>query len=240
MLSWNTTRTLCAVLLIIPILHLAFLVSRDTLATLDSAPATWEPEIARLQAIDNGKSLPEKPIVVIGGRRVSLWQGLEGWLSPFPVLMRGIGDATVTDLLHYHERLISYYRPRAVILLPDVSEFHIRDNKSGAELASAIKDLVDANLSGGSQVTFYILPPLVTPRFHSDKLRIQTTTDLLSKWADETPQVTFVNANPVLTDGKGNPISMFYRADGVHLNNSGYQRLAAMLRQQVVDLPQNQ
>jgi hypothetical protein len=234
MLSWNAIRTLCAVLLIIPVLHLAYLVSRDTLTTLDTAPAAWAPEIERLQQLDNRQSLPSAPIVVLGGRRVALWDGLEDWLAPYPVLMRGIGDATVTDLLHYHERLIGYYRPSVVILVPDVSEFHIRDNKSGPELATAIKTLVNTSMAGRRELNFYILPPLQTPRFPADEPRIAEASRLLREWAANTPRVEFLDVNPILSQEDGRPRAQYYHANGIHLNYAGYQRLGALLRQEIV------
>ena len=45
MISWKTLRTFCLVLLLIPVIHLVYLVSRDTVATLDSSPDAWAAEI---------------------------------------------------------------------------------------------------------------------------------------------------------------------------------------------------
>ena len=135
MISWRTLRTLCLVLLLIPVVHLVYLVSRDTVATLNSSPDAWAEEIDAYARQDRASKLPENPIVVVGGRRVKLWPGLEDLLSPMPVLMRGLGDATVDDLIHNYERLIGFYRPETVVLLPSSSEFHIRANKDADDLA---------------------------------------------------------------------------------------------------------
>ena len=143
MYSWNTIRTVCAVLLLIPIVHLVYLVSRDTLAVLDPSPQAWADEVAAYEQADQSASLPRAPVVVVGERGVKLWRGLQDALAPRPVLLRGLGGATVNDITHYHSELISFYRPSAVVVLPGTSEFHIRDNKSAEELVEAIRELAE-------------------------------------------------------------------------------------------------
>ena len=81
MLSWNTTRTVCAVLLLIPLVHLVYLVASDTMAILDPSPEAWADEIRAYDRYDSVHQLPEDPILVIGGHRVKLWPGLEDLLA---------------------------------------------------------------------------------------------------------------------------------------------------------------
>ena len=93
MYSWKTTRTFCAILLLLPIVHLAYIASRDVLATMNPSPHAWDHELAHYAKVDRANPLPDKPLVVVGGRRVKLWHGLTDLLAPMPVLMRGLGDA---------------------------------------------------------------------------------------------------------------------------------------------------
>ncbi|MDH4040287.1 MAG: hypothetical protein OEV88_06510 [Gammaproteobacteria bacterium] len=230
MYSWNTIRTVCAILLLIPIIHLAYLVSRETLATLDTSHEAWAGEIAEYAAADRAMKLPVEPIVVIGGRQVKLWQGLDHLLSPRPVLMRGLGQATVDDIIHYHSELIGYYRPAAVVLLPGPSEFHIRDNKSAQELVTAIRKLVELDESYRATRRYYLFTPVKTPLYPQDYATIDEATLLLERWAQQQPQVTILDANPLLTLGNGNPNPDFFRLDGTNLNEHGYLRISVLLQ----------
>ena len=230
MYSWKATRTLCAFLLLIPIVHLAFLVSREMRTTLDTSPEAWAAEVEAYVEADQTVQRPVNPIVVIGGRPVKLWQGLEDVLSPRPVLMRGLGDATVDDITHYHSRLIGYYQPRALVLLPGSSEFHIRDNKSAPELVTAIRKLVELDQSYKVPRHYYIFTPIKTPLYSRDYTRIDETTRLLQQWAETQEQVTILDSNALLTLGNGEPNPDFFRMDGVNLNEHGYLRLSVMLQ----------
>ena len=233
MYSWKAIRIACTILLLLPIVHVVYLVSRDTLETLDASPDAWAREISDYAATDTKGKLPQNPIVVIGGHRVKLWPDLAELLAPRPVLMRGVGDAIVEDITANYSRLVGFYQPETLVLLPSNSEFHIRDSKSAEALVAAIKEL--AKLDGSYEITqrFYIFAPLKTPLHPSDDTEIDRTTELLRAWADRDPRLIIIDANPLLAGADGKPRPEFYRADGVNLNEHGYLRLSLLLQAQI-------
>jgi hypothetical protein len=233
MYSWKTIRAVCAVLLLLPIVHLTYLMSKDTVEALDASPETWAQELDSYAAGDAQAQLPEKPIVVVGGRRVKLWQNLADLLVPRKLLMRGLGDAVVEDITFNYPQLVGYYRPDTVVLLPGNSEFHLRDSKSAADLVAAISDLVNVDASYGSTRHFYIFAPLKTILHPQDHPTIDQTTRLLKTWARSEPRVVVLDANPLLSGPGGTPRGRYFRGDGVNLNEHGYLRLSMLLYTQI-------
>ena len=233
MYSWNNIRTVCAVLLLVPIVHLAYLVSQEILRSLEPSPTAWADEVNAYSRLDQSTQLPVDPIIVTGGRQVKLWRGLEDLLAPQPVLMRGLGDATVDDITHYYSQLIGFYRPHTVVLLPGTSEFHIRDNKSAQELVASIRRLVEQDFSHGITRQFYVIAPIKTPLYPGDIARIEEATSLLEQWASTQEKVSILDANALLSGPNGRPNPDFYRIDGINLNEHGYLRLSLLLREQL-------
>lgn len=233
MYSWKTIRIVSAILLLIPIIHLAVLVSRDALTALDSSPTVWNNELEAYVKADRLVERPTEPILVIGGRRVLLWQGLEELLSPIPVLMRGLGDATVTDLIFHYERLVGFYQPQTVVLLPSNSEFHIRDMKNAEDMVASVRKLVELDFSVRSSGMFYVFTPLNTRLYSEDKPKIEKITQQLESWANSDDRVVVLDANVLLSDTSGSPKPDFFRPDGVNLNELGYLRLSMLLMSQV-------
>ena len=233
MFSWSTIRTFCLVLLLIPVAHLVYLVSSDMVAAMDPSTGVWDDEIEAYGREDRASPLPENPIVVVGGMRVKLWEDLDQLLAPRPVLMRGIGGAIIEDIIHNHEHLIGYYRPETVILLPDNSEFHIRDSKSARDLVSAIQELVKLDEAHHITRHFYIISPLKTLLYPGDNTVIDEATNMLIEWAEQDSKVTILDANRLLQGEDLKPRASYYRADGVHLNEHGYLRLSTLVQNHV-------
>ena len=233
MYSWKNIRTACAILLLVPIVHLAYLMSREALAALDASPEVWSPELDGYIQADRGIELPTAPVVIVGGQRVKLWHGLEDLLAPRTVLVRGLGDATVTDIIYHYERLIGYYQPQSIVLLPGNSEFHIRDHKSAEELAGAIRELAELDAAHDLTRHLYVFAPLKTPLYPQDNAKIDKTTQLLKAWAETDKRVVIIDANELLSGKNGGAKADFYRSDGVNLNEEGYLRLSFLLLKQM-------
>ena len=230
MYSWKATRTICAVLLLIPIVHLAYVVSQEMLAALDASPNAWADEIRAYAKADVATELQDRPILVVGGRRVRLWKGLDDLLSPKPVLMRPLGDATINDIMHYYDELVGYYQPSTLVVLPGNSEFHIRDNKSAQELVTAIRSLVELDESYDVARLYRIFAPVKSPLHPKDYGKIEETSRLLQQWALQKPQVEILDPNALLAKSNGQPNPDFFRPDGVNLNEQGYVRLSLLLQ----------
>ena len=228
MLSWKTTRIICTVLLLLPIVHLAYLVSREALATLNPSPDVWSKELTAYTRADRNRELPSRPVVVVGGRRVNLWRSLEEVLDE-PVLMRGLGDAFVEDITYNFNALFGFYRPGAVVLLPGNSEFHIRDNKSADELLAAVQELEAIDAAREDTGRFYVFAPIKTPLYPGDYGKIDRARELLDSWADANSRVEVLDSNTMLADDHGQPRARYFLNDGVNLNEHGYLRLAVLL-----------
>lgn len=235
MRSWHTIRAFCYFLLLLPIVHFAVLASRSTMATLNASPETWADEMQGYIAADARSSLPQHPIVVVGGQRVKLWRGLEDELDQ-PVLMRPLGDAIVEDITHHYERLIGFYQPDTVVLLPSNSEFFIRDAKSAEELTAQIAALIARDASLNATRRIVLMSPLKTLLRPQDHPVIEETTRRLAKLARKNPRLTLIDGNALLCDNAGRPRSQFFRSDGINLNEHGYLRLTLQL-QQVLEAP---
>ncbi|MEP0203687.1 MAG: hypothetical protein ABJ084_05420 [Halioglobus sp.] len=233
MYSWKSIRIACAVLLALPLIHLAILISTETLATLNASPEVWSAELEAYARDDRELSLPEKPIVVIGGRRVKLWGDLEDILAPAPVLMRGLGDATVDDIIHHYSRLVAFYQPSVIVYLPSQSEFHIRDNKMAEELVSGIKELAALSESLQRKSSLVIFTPVKTPLYPSDDRKIDVVSNALTQWAASQSQVTVLNSSDVLATQDGHADARYFRNDGINLSPAGYLRLSLLLRDQL-------
>jgi hypothetical protein len=229
MISWKILRTVCTILLLLPIVHLAFLMSRDAREALDNSPEAFAREVNQYAEVDVHIALPENPIVVVGGRRVKLWPDLAGQLAPRPVLMRGIGDAIVEDITFNYSQLIGFYQPETIVLVPGNSEFHVRDNKSAADLLAAIQDLAQVDASYGITRRFYVFTPIKTLLRPQDHATIDQATQLLETWAKTDERIVILDANPLLSGPDGMPGGSYFRGDGVNLNEHGYLRLSVLL-----------
>ncbi len=73
-------------------------------------------DIARFATADRDLPPPAHPIVFVGSSSIRLWDTLQQDMAPLPVLNRGFGGARLSSVVHFVDRVVVQYRPRAVVL----------------------------------------------------------------------------------------------------------------------------
>jgi hypothetical protein len=233
MFAWKSLRAGVTLLLCLPLLHAGYLLSQEFSSYIDPSPEVWARELQTIISEDQVASLPESPLLVTGGLRVRLWESLPAALQPVPTLLRPLGDATLEDLSHHYDRLIGFYRPQALIIVPSYADLHLRSEKNAEEFLDALRALLEIDREYGITEHRYVLVPFKTLLHPEDDARIDAIARKLSQLARKTEQLTVINPNLLLLDDAGRPDPDFYRGDGVNLNDAGYARLTLLLRSQL-------
>ncbi|EED30741.1 hypothetical protein NOR53_271 [gamma proteobacterium NOR5-3] len=233
MYQWKTLRTLAGLLLCIPLIHLALIVSRDLSTYLDPSPEAWDGEIAALITADLNAVIPKEPVVVIGGHRVRLWKDLPASLLPRETLMRPLGDATLEDLAHHFDRLAAFYRPDILVVFPGYADLHLRDEKTPEDFKDSLRTLLDLDEEYGSSSWRYVIAPVQMPLHPDDQERIAKIGRSIELLVAELPDLTIIDPNPMLSKLDGTPNPAYYRGDGINLSPSGYERISLLLATEI-------
>src|SRR5579884_12242 len=78
-------------------------------------PAVWEDAIRAFEAEDRRNPPPAGVLVFTGSSSIRFWETLARDMAPLPVLNRGFGGSRIADVTHYAHRIVTPYRPRAVV-----------------------------------------------------------------------------------------------------------------------------
>jgi hypothetical protein len=221
---------MAALLLCLPLLHATFLASSELAAYMDSSPRVWDDELDAIIALDQKTSLPAAPILVVGGQWVRLWRSLPAALQPAATLLRPLGDPTVEDISHHYDRLIAFYRPGTLIVMPSYADLHIRDHKTPEDLGDALRRLFERDSDYGLSSRRYALVPLKTLLHPQDDSRIDAMAQKMRSLEDDLESLVVLDPNPLLQGEDGRPDPDFFRGDGINLNDVGYARLSLFLR----------
>jgi lysophospholipase L1-like esterase len=200
---------------------------------LDPTPQAWQQSLEEIIAADMQASLPEDPVLVVGGQRVRLWKNLPEELAPVPTLLRPLGDATIEDISHYYNRLIGYYQPRVLVIFPGYADLHLRDSKSPEDFRRAVKGLLSVDESYDRTRLRVIIVPLMTPLHPGDDERIRAMAQIAAGLEKEHPNLLSIDPNGLLQAQNGRPDPAFFQSDGINLNSNGYARMAFLLEDRI-------
>jgi len=225
-----TTLRAAIVLLMLPLVHLAWLIGADMQRYLEPSPQAWKSELQAIVDADMQATLPEHPVLIIGGQRVRHWQDVPQRFAPGATLRRALGDATLEDLAYYYDRLVAFYQPAVLVVVPGYADLHLRDDKTPQEYLAAVRNLLDKDRTYARNRQRILLTPLLTPLHPGDAPRIAAMSTLARRLAAERDDLLVIDANPALQRGDGSPDPAFFRIDGINLNAAGYAVISDLLQ----------
>ena len=76
-------------------------------------PTRFEEAIESFEAEDKLSMPPTGAIVVTGSSSIRRWESMAEDLAPLTVIPRGFGGSAMADVLHFVDRLVIPYEPRA-------------------------------------------------------------------------------------------------------------------------------
>lgn len=196
-------------------------------ATKPLDPNRFEPEIRKFEDADRIAPPPRGAVVFIGSSSIRRWDTLAQDFPGVPVLNRGFGGSEASDVVRYAKRILVPYRPAKVV-------FYAGDNdlargKTPAQIAADVRQLWQMVGQALPETRMAIIS--VKPSFARWELVAKTreTNDLLRRFAESDPRLTFIDVFTPMLGPDGKPIAEHFVEDGLHLTPAGYRVWTAAL-----------
>lgn len=229
--QWNHMKRL----FLIAALMLAACTSPAAVAEVQAPPAAealvadapFRDEILSFAEQDRENPPPACPVLFVGSSSIRLWTSLKKDMAPLPVLNRGFGGSTIGQSNLYFERIVTPYRPRAIVFYAGEN-----DLDGGLLPTAAASDfrrfmaLKRAKL--GETPVFYISAKPSKLRF-GQFARQSELNAAIRQMAVSSKDLIFIDVvTPMLRDGQPQDL---YVEDGLHMNAAGYAIWRRLVRE---------
>lgn len=195
-------------------------------AQTTSDPARWANTIASFDA--DAASRPDGAIVLTGSSSFARWRTMEEDLAPLTVIPRGFGGSTMADVLHYVDRLVFPYNPRAVVIYEGDND--TSDGVSPATIASQLTEIIAKIHAALPDTRVYVLS--VKPSLARVGVwdKAQETTDLYKEIVAGDDRLHFIDVATPLLKANGTVMGDIFVEDGLHLNDKGNRIWATAIK----------
>jgi lysophospholipase L1-like esterase len=196
-------------------------------------PLVWEDAIAALE--DETRAFAtERRIVFIGSSSIRLWPNLADDMAPLPVVQHGFGGAKLNDALHYVDRLVVAYAPRAVVAFIGTNDIDPRSSKTPETLLATYQSFVSRIRAGLPEVPIYFIGITPSPLRWEVWPLAQQTNALIRTYGEKGHQLHYIETGAALLGDNGEPDRANYRFDTLHLSAKGYAIWTEIIRARLV------
>lgn len=193
-------------------------------------PLVWEDDIRALEKATAARFAPGEAVVFVGSSSIRLWRTLAQDMAPLPVIQHGFGGAKLNDVVHYAERLVNNYEPRAVVVFAGTNDIAPGAAKSPEVLLRHYQNFVRTVRSAQPSVPVYFIG--ITPSIMRWEVWdiAQKTNELIAKWSATQPALYVIDTGAALLNERGEPAEENYIFDGLHLSERGYQIWTSIIK----------
>ena len=196
-------------------------------------PQRFEKAIKRFEKQDKQSPPPKGAVVCVGSSSMRMWgKRLGEDLSPLTVVPRGFGGSNMNDLLHYLDRVVLAYEPRAVLIYEGDND--IGQGVSPRLIEEAFAQLVEAIHEALPGCRVYVLSIKPSPKRWALWPKMVDANRRLKRVCERDKRLTFIDvAGPMLGDD-GKPIPELFVKDQLHMSPAGYDVWREVVRPVVV------
>ena len=193
-------------------------------AAVSPAPdptAVWESAFNAFALADRQHAPLPGGVVFVGSSSIRLWNDLEQQFQATPaVIKRGFGGSTLSDCVHYLDRLVIPYRPRLVLVYAGDND--LAEGRTPGEVLQQFQSFAQGvhRALPDTRVAFISVKP--SPAREAILPEVRVTNELVRRYTSSEPGLDFIDIFTPMMGADGHPRPELFRADRLHLNRAGY------------------
>lgn len=194
----------------------------------------WDKEITAIETKTRAAGNPKGTILFVGSSSIRLWDLGTSWPG-LSVLNHGFGGSTLPDTVHYFDRLVAPFAPKAVVVYAgdnDIGSF----GRTAAEVASDFENLaakMETQLPGVPLVYVAIKPSVKRWNLWPE---MKAANDAIAKICADHKDLHFADISaPMLKGRDAAPDAEWFKQDGLHLTPMGYAEWTKVVRAKLVE-----
>lgn len=185
------------------------------------SPERFEKEIQRFEIADRQQSAATGAIVCIGSSSIRGWHDtIADDLAPLTIIPRGLGGSNMNDALHYADRIVLPYKPRAVVVYEGDND--IAQGIPPQTIAATFDEFVKKVHKRLPDCRMYFIS--IKPSIDRWSLwpKMKEANALIAARCANDKRLTFVDIAAGMLNGKEIPRGELFKKDNLHMTREGY------------------
>lgn len=186
-----------------------------------ASPKHFEKDIKKFEVSDKTQYPPKDAIVCIGSSSMRDWhETIHTDLAPLTVIPRGFGGSNMNDALHYADRIILPYKPRAIVIYEGDND--IAQGISPEKISDTFGKFVDKVHEQLPECRIYFLS--IKPSGARWQLwpEMKEANSLIQTECAQDKRLVFIDIASGMLDDEGSPRKSIFKKDDLHMTRDGY------------------
>ncbi|MCC6288056.1 MAG: G-D-S-L family lipolytic protein [Chitinophagaceae bacterium] len=179
-------------------------------------------DIQKFKQQDSLNSPAKKSILFIGSSSFTKWTDVKGYFPGYPILNRGFGGSTLSDLIRYVDDIVVPYKPKQVVIYCGENDIASSDTITAETVAQRFVTLFETirKVYPKVQVDFISMKP--SPSRERFLPKLQSANQQIKDYIATQKRAAYIDVYPYMMHEDGHPRKALFVEDMLHMNKSGY------------------
>lgn len=180
-------------------------------------------EIAAFKKLDS-ISLPQKnAILFVGSSSFTKWKDVQNYFPDYPIINRGFGGSSLTDVIRYEKDIIFPYQPKQIVIYCGENDIAGDSTVTGKMVFERFKKLYSDIRNEFSNIPIAYISMKPSPSRWKMKQRMIEGNKLIMKFLRKKKRNgSYINVWNAMLGPDGKPMKAIFLGDDLHMKASGY------------------
>jgi lysophospholipase L1-like esterase len=191
-------------------------------------PLRFQEEVDQIGVRYADTPLGEDLVLFTGSSSIKMWKDISDYYPEQPIINTGFGGSQTSDLIYFVDDLILDYKPKKVFIYEGDND--ISAGKPIEEILEDTHELIEKIKSHlpKTQIMLISAKPSIS-RWHLKEKYLDLNRHF-QQYSQSHEKVEYVDIWTTMLDEEGNPRADIFLKDDLHMNKTGYDLWAKVIR----------
>jgi len=165
----------------------------------------------------------DNSILFVGSSSFNYWKDISNYFPGYPIINRGFGGSSFTDIIHFNQETILKYKPKQIYIYCGENDIAASDTITPQIVFERFKTLytiIRIHLGKNIPVMYVSIKPSVARWSMEEKF--VAANSLIRNFINKQKQTQFLDVHAAMLDSNGEVFKDIFIADKLHMNAKGY------------------
>ena len=169
-------------------------------------------------------------ILFAGSSSFTKWTDVQDYFPSFPIINRGFGGSSLTDLIRYANDIILPYQPRQIVIYCGENDFAANEQVSAAEVAKRFYLLFSIIRKKYKKLPVVYVSMKPSPSRIQLMPKFDSANYMIKQFLKKRHRTAFADVYHAMLQKDGTVNQEIFLKDNLHMNSKGYHIWQQILR----------
>jgi len=187
----------------------------------EAKPPFWN-DIRQFRQQDSIAFPAPKQILFVGSSSFTMWKDVQDYFPGHPIINRGFGGSSITDLIRYAGDIILPYQPKQIVIYCGENDFAGDENLMPAKVAERFYELFGIIRKKYPKVPLAYISMKPSPSRTHLMAKFNVANMMIKSFLDTKKRTAYIDVYHAMLKEDGTPMTDIFLKDNLHMNKKGY------------------